>query len=62
MIPADDEDGADQAALGLLCEQRPEELLLGDEAVADQELAERLPRVVGPRGEDRALPEHDPLA
>jgi hypothetical protein len=55
------EDGADEAPLLLLGEQGLEELLLGDEPEADQELAERLPGIVGPGGEDEPLPHDDPL-
>ncbi len=56
-----DQDHADEPAFLLLAEQGLEQLLLGDQRVADQELAEGLPRVVGPRGVDDPVLEGDAL-
>src|SRR5262249_62039693 len=51
----------EERALLLAAQEGFEELLLGDEALPDQDLPERLPRVVGPGGVDGAVLEVDPL-
>src|SRR5882762_2743842 len=44
-----------------MVEERAEELLFRDEALADEELPQGLARVVGPRGVDDSALEEDPL-